>query len=379
MSLILTEEQQLLQKTARDFVTANAPVTKLRELRDRKDDSGFSRPLWKQMAELGWTGLIEAEEHGGSALGYAELGVLLEECGRTLTPTPFLSTLLLGGGCVRQGGSEALRKQILTGVARGETLLALALDEAPHFAPYAIATSATRQDDGYAISGEKTFVLDGHVADHLVVVTRTSGASGERDGLTCFLLDPGTPGLTVTRTVMVDSRNAARVTLDRVAAGTAQVLGEIDQGADLLDPVLDRATAGLCAEMLGLMSEAFDRTIEYLKTREQFGVKIGSFQGLKHRAAAMFAELELSRAIVLDTLHAIDEQRPEVPTLVSTAKARCSDAAGLITREGIQMHGGIGMTDEEEIGFFLKRARAAELTLGDSRYHRERFATLQGY
>lgn len=377
MALVLTEEQQILQQTAREFVSANAPLTHLRALRDNEDATGFSRDLWKEMAQLGWAGLIEEESNGGSGLGHAELGVLFEECGRTLVPTPFLSSVVLAGGCVRAGASEPTLRQVLSGVAQGETLLALALDERPHFDPYAVETRAEKDGAGYRLTGKKTFVLDGHVADRLVVVARTSGQAGDRDGLTLFLVDALSKGVTITRTKMVDHRNAARVEFDGVSTDT--VLGEIGRGADILDPVLDRATAVLCSEMLGLMTEAFERTIEYLKTREQFGVKIGTFQALKHRAAAMFAELELSRSVVLETLRAIDEGSPDVPTLVAVAKARCSDAVSLISREMLQMHGGIGMTDEADIGFFLKRARVAELTLGDASYHRERFAGLQGY
>lgn len=379
MSLALTEEQQILKQTAQEFIAANAPITQIRKLRDSKDEAGFSTELWKEMAQLGWVGLIEAEEHGGSALGHAELGVLLEECGRTLAATPFLSTVLLGGGCVRLGGSDALKKDILSGVACGETLLALALDEKPRFAPYAIETTATASKEGFSVSGKKVFVLDGHVADHLIVVARTSGASGDRDGLSLFLIEKESPGLSIERTIMVDSRNAAVVELDNVQVARDRVLGEVDHGAEVLDIVLESATAGLCAEMLGSMTEAFERTIDYLKTREQFGVKIGTFQALKHRAATMFAEVELARSITLELLRAIDEDGADVPTLTSVAKARCSDAANLVSRETLQMHGGIGMTDEADIGFFLKRAQTAEQMLGAADYHRDHFARLQGY
>ena len=377
MALALNEDQQILQSTAREFVAANAPVTHLRGLRDGKDATGFSRELWSEMAKLGWAGLTLDEAEGGSGLGYAELAVLFEECGRTLVPSPFLASAVLGAECVRRGAPNPLRGEILSGVAQGETLLALAMDEGARFAPYAVETKAEKTGETYRLSGEKIFVLDGHVADRLIVVARTSGASGDRDGLSLFLVDRLAKGVDVQRTIMVDSRNAARITFDQAEAQT--LLGPLDQGADILDAALARGTAALCAEMLGLMTEAFEQTIEYLKTREQFGVKIGTFQALKHRAAEMFAELELSRSIVRELVAAIDEEGPDVPTLVSVAKARCSDAASLISREMLQMHGGIGMTDEADIGFYLKRARVSELTFGDAAYHRDRFATLQGY
>lgn len=378
MAMILTEEQELLQQTAKDFLAEEAPVSHLRALRDKKDETGFSRKLWKEMASLGWTGITLPEEYGGSDLGYAELGIVLEECGRTLCPEPFLSTTVLGTDAILQGGSDAQKKSILPGVAKGEVILAVAFQEGPRFQPYAIEMKA-EIGDGYRLTGEKIFVLDGHVADYIVVAARTSGASGDRDGISLFLVDPKSDGVEITRTIMVDSHNAARVKLAGVAVGPDALLGEVDRGADVLDRVLDAATVAVAAVLLGVASEAFERTIAYLKTREQFDVKIGSFQALKHRAALMFAELEISRSVVVDALRAIDEGREELSTLASTAKARLSDTASLVTQEAIQMHGGIGMTDEEEIGFFLKRAKTAELLLGDASYHRDRFATLQGF
>jgi alkylation response protein AidB-like acyl-CoA dehydrogenase len=374
MPLVLSEEQELLENTAAEFLAERSPVGHLRELRDSRDETGFSRALWKEMAELGWAGILLPEAYGGAELGLAELGVVLEQSGRTLSPYPFLSTAVFGASALVQGGSEAQQQAILPGVASGETLLAFAFQETPRFSPYRIACSAKESGGGYALDGEKLLVLDGHVADQLIVAARTAGAAGERDGITLFLVDAAAKGVEITRTLMVDSRNAARIRFEGVALGKDAVLGEPDAGADLLDQLIERGTVALSAEMLGVIREVFDRTIAYLKTREQFGVLIGSFQALKHRAAEMFCEVELSRSIVLEALRAVDEERLHRERIVSAAKARCSDTAGLVTREGLQMHGGIGMTDEEEIGLFLKRAKAAELSLGDGSYHRERFA-----
>ncbi len=379
MALVLTEEQELLQETAREFVREKSPVSRLRELRDKQDQTGFGRELWKEMGELGWTGILLPESCGGSELGYAELGVVLEELGRTLTPEPFLSTVVLGATAIELGGSDAQKADILPAVAEGERLLALAFQEQGRFAPYAVATKAEAAGNGFRLTGEKRFVLDGHVADHLLVVARTSGQSGEREGLTLFLVDPSDDAVQVTRTIMVDSRNAARVRLDGVEVDPSQVIGQVDKAADVLDPLFDRAAIALSAELLGTLVETWERTLEYLKTREQFGVKIGTFQALKHRSALMFCEVELCRSVVMEALRAIDEGRADLPRLASAAKARVSDAAVLIACEAVQIFAGIGMTDEEEIGFFLKRARAAELTLGDALYHRDRFARLGGY
>ncbi len=379
MDLVLPEEQELIKENAAEFLREHAPVTHLRELRDSRDAVGFSRTLWKEMASLGWAGIPFDESVGGAGLGLAELGVVLEECGRSLAPYPFLSTVVLGGGAIDLGGSDAQRQAILPGVCSGECLLALAFQERGRFAPYAIETRAKEEGDGFVLDGCKLFVLDGHVADHLIVAARTSGDARDRDGISLFLVDPASEGCSIERTLMIDSRNAANVTLSALRVPAGALIGQPGRGAEILDAVFDRAAAALSAEMVGLISEVFDRTVEYLKTREQFGVKIGTFQALKHRAAHMFCEVELAQSVVIDALRALDEARPHAARIVSAAKARCSDAASLIGCEGLQMHGGIGMTDEEEIGLFLKRAKAAELTLGDAAYHRDRFARLTGF
>ncbi len=379
MGLILSDDQLMLRETARSFLDEKSPVSRMRELRDSQDRTGFSRALWKEMAEMGWSGIIFPEEFGGAGMAYGELGVVLEECGRVLVPEPFLSTVLLGGNAILLGGSDALSKDLLPGVCSGDRILAMAFQEQGRFNPYAISTRARRDGDGFRIDGQKQFVLDAHVADQLILVTRTNGEPGDRDGLTLLIVDAGADGLTVRRNHLIDGRNAADLTLDGVRVAGERVLGKIDAGADLLDAVFDRAAIGLSAEMLGSFDETFERTLSYLKTREQFGVKIGSFQALRHRAADMFCELELARSVVREALWALDEGRDDVPQMASAAKARCSDVASQITKEAIQMHGGIGMTDEEEIGLFFKRAKAAEMTLGDAIYHRDRYASLRGF
>jgi alkylation response protein AidB-like acyl-CoA dehydrogenase len=379
MGLTLSEDQLILKETAKSFLGEKSPVQRMRELRDSEDATGFSRPLWKQMAEMGWAGIIFPEEFGGAGMGYGELGAVLEECGRVLAPEPFLSTVLLGGNAILLGASDALKKDLLPGLCSGDRILAMAFQEQGRFIPYAVATRAERDGDGYRLHGHKQFVLDAHVADQLVIVARTSGEPRDREGLTLFTIDAGAEGLSIQRNHMVDGRNAAEVTLDGVSVSGERVLGRPDAGAELLDAVFDRAAIGLSAEMLGIFDEAFERTLAYLKDREQFGVKIGSFQALRHRAADMFCELELARSVVREASSALDEGRDDVPKMASAAKARCSDVSSQITREALQMFGGIGMTDEEEIGLFFKRAKAAELTLGDAIYHRDRYASLRGY
>ena len=380
MQLALTEDQELLAKTAADFVAENSPVARVRKLRDSADADGFSRKLWKQMAELGWVGIPFPEAYGGADMGLAELAVVLEELGRTLAPEPFLSCVLLGGQAVLRAGSDAQKDAWLSGLVEGDKRIALANQEkGSRFDLRKIATRAVRAGAGYRLGGEKIAVLDGACADAFVVAARTDGADDDREGITLFLLPAGTAGLRVERQSRLDSRNAALVVLDGAEVGEDAVLGALGGGLAVLEEIVDLATVGLCAEMLGSMSAAFQRTLEYLKQRQQFGVPIGSFQALKHRAAKLFIEIELCRSAVMAAARALDEGEAEAAKLVSLAKARCSDAAVLVANEAVQMHGGIGMTDEHEIGFYMKRARVAELTFGDGAYHRDRWARLSEY
>jgi len=381
MPMILNEEQNMLKDSAKDFCTNRAPIAQLRKLRDEDAADGFDRATWEAMVGLGWAGIPWPEEYGGLAFGYKGLGVVTEETGRTLAASPLFATVWVVGTAINIGGREAQKSELLPRISAGELLMALALEESHRHNPYAIATTAEAAGDGFVLNGSKTFVLDGHVADKLLVVARTSGSAGDREGISLFLVDAGTDGVTVTRARMVDSRNAADVELSAVRVGADAIVGEVDKGADVLDPTLDIARIGLCAEMLGSLQECFERTIKYLKEREQFGVPIGSFQALKHRAADMFCEVELAKSCVLEALTALDEARDgdEVAKLASLTKAKVGETFHLVSREGIQMHGGIGMTDEFDIGFFIKRAAVTEQTFGDVNYHRNRYGELEGY
>jgi len=376
MPLVLNEEQNMLKDAAKDFCTSGTPISQLRKLRDDKDESGFDRDTWQQMVELGWAGITIPEEFGGLGFGYMGMGIVMEECGRTLAASPLFATAVLGANAILHGGSQEQKSELLGQIASGELLLALALEEGPHHSPYGSATRAEKSGGGYSVTGSKNFVLDGHVADKLVVVARTSGNSGEREGLTLVLVDRTADGVLVTRTVMADSRNAANIQFN---GAKGQLIGQEGKGSDVLDRVLDAGRILLAAEMLGGIQECFERTIEYLKTREQFGVPIGSFQALKHRAAQMFCEVELSKSAVLEALSALDEDSDQVAELACLAKARLNDTYNLVSNEGVQMHGGIGMTDEYEIGFFMKRSRVCEHSLGNSAFLRDRYGVIQGY
>ncbi|HKP61088.1 MAG TPA: acyl-CoA dehydrogenase family protein [Polyangiales bacterium] len=379
MALTLTAEQQLLRDNAISFVRENAPVPHMRKLRDTKDAVGFSRDLWQQMVELGWAGIVVPESYGGLGLGWTELGLVLEACGRTLAPQPLLSTAVLGSALLLAGGSDAQKQSLLPAICQGRIICALALEESARWNPYRIACKAERSGQSYRLSGMKTFVLDGHVAQQLIVAARTSGATDDRQGISLFLVDPQQAGVKIERTLMLDSRNAARLTLEAVEVPSSALLGQLDKGADVLDPVLDRAAVCVSAELLGLISQAYETTLEYLKTRVQFDALIGTFQALQHRAVNLFCEIELCKSLVADALAAQDDGRDDAPLMASAVKARLSDAASLISRDAVQLHGGIGMTDEHDIGFYLKRAAVGEATFGDAAYHRDRFARLKGF
>lgn len=378
-ALVLNEEQQMLKDAAKRFLAESAPVSQLRALRDNRDETGFSRELWQQMVDMGFVGTLVPEEFGGSAFGFAGMGQVFEQAGRNLSASPLLATAVVGASLVQLAGSDAQRQAFLPAIAEGKLLLALAVDEKPRHAPGHIQMVAQERDGGYVLTGKKTFVIDGHVADKLIVVARTHVGSNTTDGVSLFLVDPKTEGVSIERTIMVDSRNAANISFDHAKVGADALLGELDQGYAALDKVLDIANAQLAAELLGISLEAFERTVAYMQERKQFGVVIGSFQALQHRAAHMFSELELVKSVVLKALVALDENDPEASSLVSLAKAKASEVAELVTNEAIQLHGGMGMTDEFDVGLFIKRARSVQALYGDYRYHADRFARLRGY
>ncbi len=379
MPLTLTDEQAMIRDAADGFFRDAAPPAELRRLRDAKDATGFDRGLWRQMADQGFAGVLVPAAHGGSGLGYVAAGLIQEAVGRNLSLSPLLSTAILAASALVAGGSEEQRAKYLPQIAAGERLFALAADEASRHAPHRIATRAQASGNGFKLNGTKSFVLDGHVADTLIVAARTEGADCDTEGITLFLVDAHAAGVATARTAMVDSRNAARVTLTDVQVDGADVLGSVGEGATLLDRILDAGRACLAAEMLGVSAQSFTTTVDYLKQRDQFGQKIGSFQALQHRAAHLFCEIELARSATLRALQALDADDDRAALFVSLAKAKAGEVAKLATNEGVQMHGGIGMTDDYDIGFYMKRARSAGETFGDGLFHGDRLATLMGY
>jgi len=380
MELLLTDEQRMLDQSARNFIKKASPVTRMRELRDDTESLGYDKKVFQQMAKLDWTAILFPEDQGGMGMGMADMIVVMEAIGTGLAPEPLLPSVILAGQALTLSGNDALVNEWLDPIIEAKKVLALAYQEKQgRFDITRVTTTAEKTDGGYTLKGEKSQVQGGWCADAVIVSARTSGQSGDVDGITLFLVPSDTPGLTFTRQHLVDSRNCAIVRLENAKIPESSILGEVDKGGEILNSVIDMATIALCGEMLGGITATFERTLDYLKKREQFDVVIGSFQALQHRAAKMFMEIELVRSAVMAAARAFDEKDTEAAALISVAKARCSDAYVLITNEGVQMHAGIGMTDEEDVGLYMKHARVTEMTFGDAAYHRDRFASIKGY
>ena len=375
MPLFLNEDQTMLRDTARDFVADSAPVSHMRKLRDDNDQTGFSRDLWKQFADMGFTGILIDEAQGGLGLGHVEAGVVLEEIGRNLSPSPFLQTAVAAVEAMK-GTPHADRW--FPGILAGETVAALAIDEgAKHRS--SVAMKAERAGNGFKLTGAKQFVHHGHVADVVIVAARTAGSADDQDGVTLFAVPRDAAGMTAKAERLTDASLAARIEFDGVEVDADAVIGEVDAGRTPLDRLLRAGRAGAAAEMLGVGAGAMDMTVNYLKERKQFGVLIGSFQALQHRASHLYSEMDVARAAVLKAQQLLDAGDEKADAAVSVAKAMTGLATMLSVQEGIQMHGGIGMTDEYDIGFYMKRQRVLAELFGDANFHADRLARAAGY
>lgn len=379
MPLVLNEEQIMLKESAAGFLAENATVAHLRALRDSGSERGFSDDVWNDMVQMGWAGIAIPEAFGGLGYGYTGLGLLLEQAGRNLSASPLQATVLVASTLIEAVASAQQKEQLLPAIAAGEKLVTLALQEGSHHAPQQTAFTATLSGEDYILNGTKVMVADAVSADTFIVIARTGGEPGEEKGLSAFLVDSGEAGLTVQPRSLIDSRSAGALACDNVRVSAANLLGAPGDVWLGLNRALDIANIGLASELLGVSTEVFERTVAYLQERKQFGRVIGSFQGLQHRAAELFAELELARSIVLKALHSIDDGEQELSLIASAAKAKLCEVAQRATNEAIQMHGGVGMTDEYDIGFFIKRARVVQHTYGDYNYHLDRFAQLSGF
>ncbi|MBU6268691.1 MAG: acyl-CoA dehydrogenase [Sphingomonadales bacterium] len=380
----LSEEQVMLREMAAGWLRDRMPVSATRALYDHwgggreGDGPGYDPEAWAEMAAMGWAGIIVPESCGGLDFGVRSLGLVLEEIGRTLAAAPLAGSALVAASALL-GGNDAQRQRWLPGIADGTLVGALALEEGPRHAPASTALTATPAAGGWRLDGSKRPVADGMGAGLFVTVARTSGAAGDSDGLTLFAVPADTPGLTRTAMDQIDARRPAELRFDGVSLPDDAVIGTVGNGWALLAPVLDRAAAGAAAELLGLAEAAFETTVDYLKVRVQFGRLIGSFQALQHRAAELFAELQLARSAVEAALAGIDAGSADVPALVSLAKAFAGETALRAAREMIQMHGGIGMTHEHDAGLYLKRAMVLNQAYGNPAHHRDRWGRLNGY
>ena len=379
MKLILSEEQQFLKDTAQSFARDKTPAAHFRKLRDDNNTKCWDDSIWQEMVQLGWSGILVPEDFGGSDFGVAGISVIMQELGKTLTPSPLLATAVLGVSTIKLLGSDEQKNMYLPKIVSGETTAALAIDEGSHHSPFNIEASAKLEGDNWVLNGQKVFVIDGASADIILIVARTSGKAGESNGLSVFVADKNSAGLEISRISTADCRNYANITMNNLTLNQNTLLGEIDVAGEIVEKVLDLGRIAIASEMLGNTEEAFEITVSYLKERKQFGVAIGSFQALQHRAAKMFCEIELTKSAVMAAMHAADENSNELERLSSLAKFQAGETLHLVSNEAIQMHGGIGVTDEYDIGFYLKRARVAEQIFGTSEYHQARYANISGF
>ncbi|MEP4053408.1 MAG: acyl-CoA dehydrogenase family protein [Litorimonas sp.] len=378
MALLLNDDEVMMRDMAQGFFADKAPVKALRELRDNRDETGFDRALWSNMAEMGFAGIVVPEEHGGVDMGYLAAGLVAEQMGRNLTASPFLSTAILAATALKHG-SDDQKAAWLPKIASGEAVISLALDEGVKHNPRGTATTAEPSGNGFKLNGSKAMVVDGHVSDVMIVAARTSGEEGDAEGISLFLVDPKSKGVSTERTIMVDSRNAARIDLDDVEVAGDALLGTLDGGMAVLDNVLSAGRGIAAAELLGAGAQAFEDTVAYIKERKQFGMIIGEFQALQHRSSHLYSELELCRSAVLGALTALDSNDPKAALYCAMAKAKLGSVAKLVSQEGVQMHGGVGMTDEYDIGLFMKRIRVLQELMGDAHYHMNEFAEANAY
>ena len=377
MKLILNEEELYLKETAKNFAENTTPVNHFRSLRDNKDPQLWSNDVWKEMVELGWSGILIPEEYGGSDFGLTGICAILQECGKTLAPSPLFATGVLGAYALTHFGSDSQKSKYLPKIASGDLTTAVAIDETNHHNPSYTETNAKQDGENFILNGKKTLVVDGASADLIIVLARTSGNTGENTGLTMFLVEKD--DLDIKMLSMADSRNYANIYLNNVSVSKENILGDIEAGGDSIDSLLDIGRIAMAAEMLGSTEAAFETTLNYLKERKQFGVEIGSFQALQHRAAQMFCEIELTKSAVMGAMKGADENSNDLQRLASLSKSIAGDTFHLVSNESVQMHGGIGVTDEYDIGFYLKRARVCEQIFGSSNFHKERYANLSGF
>ena len=369
MDLGFSEVQQMLKSSAQEFLSQECPLTLVRAMEE--DSAGDNDQLWRQIASLGWTGVAFPESYGGTGGDFLDLAVLLEEMGRALCPSPFFSTVVLGGMTVLDAGSDSQKQDIVTRICDGQMLMTLALTEqTASYEAWGVEAVATRQGDNYVLEGTKLFVPDAHVADLILVAARTSDSTDPAQGISLFLVPLGTSGITVTQMSTIAADRQCEVVLNQVSVPSSSVLGEIDQGWPILQRTLERATAGKCIEMLGGAAAVVDMTIEYVKGRTQFGRPIGSFQAVEHHCANMATDVEGSRVVAYQAAWKVSEGVP-AQREVSVAKAWVSAAYQRVCSTAHQTHGAIGFTKEHDLQLYTRRAKIQELNYGDVNFHKD--------
>ena len=379
MPLYYDDDQTMLAETAAQFMGEEGAIAKqMRHWRDRNCKDGFGHGLWKQFAEMGFTGMLVGEDDGGLGMGHVEAGIVLEEIGRNLTPSPFLSSSVLAATALKYGSND-VRGRWLPDLIAGDKVYAVAIDEGAKHRPERIACRAEKSGNGFRLSGHKDFVVYGASSEMIVVAARTSGSDSDADGINLFAVPQDAAGMSHDSVRLVASSMASHIKFDNVELDGDAVIGEVDGGRDVLNAVLIAGRIGAAAEGVGVARGAMDMTIDYLKQRKQFDRLIGEFQALQHRAAHLYSEVEIARAVTIKAAQLLDGGSEKADLMASVAKAKVAKAAGLAVKEGVQMHGGIGMTDEYDIGLFMKRDRALQEFLGDQYYHAGRVAELSGY
>ncbi len=376
MNFDLSEEQQMIVESVAKFVAGESPVERFRRLRDA--GRGFEPAVWEQMGSMGWLSVELPVAENGFGGRFVDLALILEQLGRGLVPEPYLASVVLAGGLLSRLGNDAQRAEFLAPMAAGRTSLALAYAERQsRYALHDCRTRAARDGEGFVLRGEKQWVLNGAHADRILVVARSAGADRDREGLSLFVVDADAAGLTRLAVPGMDGHQTGLLRFDGVRVGRERLLAAQDAALPWLEWAIDRGAAAACAEGQGALQELFERTVAYLKQRQQFGVPIGSFQALQHRAADMYAQLELCRsAMILAAIQADAEDPAERMAEISTAKLQLAEGGWYIQENAIQLHGGIGVTDEQDEGLFFKRVRVLQSLFGDADYHVERFQSL---
>ena len=379
MPLYYDDDQAMLADTAGQFMAEEGSIkNQLRHWRDRDCKDGFGHALWQQFAEMGFAGMLVDEDDGGLGMGQVEANIVLEQIGRNLTPSPFMSSSVLAATALKHGSND-VKGRWLPGLVSGEKVYGVAIDEGAKHRPERIGCRAEKSGNGFKLSGRKDFVLYGASSEMIVVAARTSGSDSDTDGVTLFAVPQDAAGMSHDSVRLVDSSMASHVTFDNVELDGDAVIGEVDGGRAVLDAMLVAGRVGSAAEGVGVAGGAMDMTVDYLKQRKQFGKVIGEFQALQHRAAHLYSEVEIARAVTVKAAQLVDGGSERADLMASVAKAKVAKVAGLAVREGVQMHGGIGMTDEFDAGLYLKRARTLETTFGNRAFHKDRYARIMGF